>query len=172
MEPVDWKIRDFSLACATGTLESPSTGRVASFPIEAWWPCEPVLARLLQDDDHRRSLLDPRPGEPVAVDWRRSRLGGVDVVSRVTRLHPIAAEWGTFTFEEWFSRVSLIVEALQRSTRAHWLEVAGQVDGGAADLMQSNEPRPSPEHLGLLAWLGQRVSEDFRAQHLLSLIHI
>ena len=70
MKPDDWVIATFAGDRAVGTLASPSAGLEAPFSIEVWWPCEPEVARSLQDSAQRRLLLLPRPGEPVSVEWK------------------------------------------------------------------------------------------------------
>jgi hypothetical protein len=64
-----WVVTELSAEQAFGRVHDPDRGRGDAFAIEAWVPCDPQIARDLDDSDERRYLL-PRVGEPVEVAWK------------------------------------------------------------------------------------------------------
>ncbi|MBL8917483.1 MAG: hypothetical protein JNJ54_01365 [Myxococcaceae bacterium] len=153
--PDDWVVARFSSDTALGTLQSPGAGREVSFALEQWWPCEPAVARALQDSAQRRRLLLPRPGERVAIEWKRSSTGD-DRPARITRLHPLptlpAAPFGA-----WLRQMAEQVPALAAWGPEEWAPIFRDVDGDLEDAVYAQLADNPERHLAILAWLVSRA---------------
>lgn len=164
MSPDDWVIATFAGDRAIGTIASTSAGVEVSFSLEVWWPCEPAVARSLQDSPQRRELLLPRPGEPVAVEWRRSSQGR-DVPARVRRLRPLAV-LKPMTFLVWLARLAEEVPALEGWDPEEWARLFRELEEDLDDTVHAATADNPERHLAVLAWLVTHAPPAFVARRL------
>lgn len=164
MHPDDWVIASFVAEKATGTIASASTGRRVDFPLETWWPCEPTIAHELQDSDQRRHLLMPQPGEPVAVEWKRS-WQGTEVPGRVARRRALVLPT-PLVFIDWLQRLAAVIQPLEGIDSDELRAAVRHLDGDVDDTVFSPTPESPELHLGLLAWLAENGPGTFVATRL------
>lgn len=153
---LEWIISEFSAERAFGRVREVASGREVTFSIEAWSPCDPATARVLDDSDQRRSLLLPRIGEPVQVTWKK--LGSRDAVAKVARIEPIDV-LPPLAFRDWLAAMAAYISPISGWTEEEWLELS---DVLAADLMElTDDPTPvdPTRHLGLLAWCREHAHD-------------
>jgi hypothetical protein len=164
MTPDDWVIATFAGDRAVGTLTRPSAGLEVPFSLEVWWPCEPEVARSLQDSAQRRELLLPRPGEPVSVEWRRSSQGR-DVPARVRRLRPLPV-LPPVSFLAWLERMGEHVPALAGWGPDEWAQLLRELEEDLEDTVHAATPDNPERHLAVLAWLLTHAPPAFAARRL------
>ncbi len=159
--PADWAIVSFSSELGLGRIRS-ATGDEVTFPVESWWPCDPVTARRLQDSELRRHLLLPQPGEPVDVEWKISH-AGKNVPARVGRRRALGVP-PVVTFAEWLARVGQHVPDVADWSDDEWAALFGELD--IEDTVRSIEPAGPEQHLAVLGWLRENAPADFVARRL------
>ena len=148
-----WRVVEFSSERGFGLVREAETGREATFGIEAWWRCDPVTARRIDDSDARRSLLLPRAGERVEITWKTR--AGRERAARVARVEALEAPLARVALRPWLEALGAHVPEVADWSAAEWDEVLAALSDDASDSLR--EPADPATHLAFLAWLRREL---------------
>ena len=162
--PTNWMVASFEHDKGIGTLRHEG-GEEVVFDAQTWNVGDWKAPRNIPDQGAASPYL-PQPGEPVRVEWRRSRTGK-NVPRLVQPTGRVSAPRRGYKLSAWLAAVQRHTGRFANLTAAGLVKALARLDEDLAEEWRGGEPREASDFGNLLMAIAHLAADepDWRATH-------
>jgi len=165
--PSDWHVKTFTREQGFGTVardgNEPVVFSIDVWDLGSWKPPKKAIYFAVDGaapvELSPDQILMPQPGEPVRVQWKRSRVGH-SVPALVQPTGRVSYDRKEYTLRAWISGIQKHAGRFAGVTVNELLRVIGALDADLADEWRDGESRDGSDYVTLLMSLAEAAEHD------------